>query len=67
MTATEPRLLTRAEVAKRLGVSVRTVETYEVSDSRFPKPLRLGQHERTIRHVETEIDRFISALLQESA
>lgn len=56
--AERPTLLTRAELARLIGVSVRTLENWE--KQRFgPRPVRIG---RSVRYQSFEVDEFLSSL-----
>ncbi len=65
MTSSKPRLISRAELANRLSVSVRTLENYE-HHGIGPQPRRIGPTGRTVRYLEDEVEEFI-VTLKESA
>jgi predicted DNA-binding transcriptional regulator AlpA len=58
-TDTTSRLVSRAEFAQRLGLSVRTLENWEKSGY-GPKPFRVGT--RTVRYHASEIEGFIKGM-----
>lgn len=58
MRTSHHELLSVREVARRLGVAVRTIWKWKASGL-FPPPVRLGPNGRTIRWKAEEINRYI--------
>lgn len=52
-------LVTRAELADRLRVSVRTVDRLAVEDHEFPVPMRVGK--RRVVYRSAEVDAYLRA------
>lgn len=59
-SAADVRLITKAELCRRLAASEASVDRWLRADSSFPQPRRLGPG--SIRWVEDEVVRFIGQL-----
>jgi excisionase family DNA binding protein len=56
MTQSTDRLLTPAQVAERLGIAVRTLETWRYR-GRSPRYIRVGKH---VRYRPADVDAFLA-------
>lgn len=63
MTGTASRLMSRADLADRLNVSVRTLENWERRGF-GPAPVRLG---RSVRYNADDVSDFLSGLSPQSS